>query len=181
VILDSVSLLETWGAEIESTPNITRAVSVAKNNHTKPSKSLNAIALFSGGGGLDLGFSAAGFQIRISSDIDSFSCKTLELNSGRRPFYNHARAMQADITKISSRELLENAEIDKNSVDLLIGGPPCQAFSVFGRRKGLKDPRGNLVWDYLRLLQEIQPTAFVFENVAGLKSIHNGSLYIKVP
>ena len=62
----------------------------------------------------------------------------------------------------------------------MIGGPPCQAFSIFGQRKGLNDPRGNLVWDYLRILQEIQPTAFVFENVAGLKSIHNGSLYNEI-
>lgn len=173
-------LFEIPGDSTKSKSNITKAVIAKKNIHLKDSKPLNAIALFSGGGGLDLGFSAAGFNICISSDIDAFSCKTLELNSGRRPIYNHAKAMQADITKTSSKKLLEIANLDKNNVDLLIGGPPCQSFSVFGRRKGLEDPRGNLVWEYLRILQEIQPTVFVFENVAGLKSIHNGSLYDEI-
>jgi DNA (cytosine-5)-methyltransferase 1 len=177
MILESLSLLDIPRTTNGSASNL---IDSLKTNYKQINKSLNAIALFSGGGGLDLGFSAAGFNIRVSSDIDAFSCKTLELNSGKKPFYNHARTMQADITKVSAKELLEIADLGKDSVDLLIGGPPCQAFSVFGRRKGLKDPRGNLVWDYLRLLQEIQPTAFVFENVSGLKSIHGGSLYDEI-
>lgn len=59
----------------------------------------------------------------------------------------------------------------------MIGGPPCQSFSVFGRRKGLDDPRGNLVFEYVRLIKELNPRGFLFENVAGLKSIHGGELY----
>jgi len=174
------AFLEARAGAIGSRSSINGTANVKEIKTPKARKSLNAIALFSGGGGLDLGFSAAGFNIRISSDIDAFSCRTLEINSGKKPFYNHAKAMQADITKISAKELLESANIKGNEVDLVIGGPPCQAFSVFGRRKGLKDPRGNLVWDYLRILDEVQPTVFVFENVAGLKSIHNGSLYEEI-
>jgi DNA (cytosine-5)-methyltransferase 1 len=151
--------------------------SVSSRKNIKKQKALSALALFSGGGGLDLGFSAAGFNILVSSDIDAFSCKTLEINSGKKPFYKHAKAVQADITKITAKDLFNNLSNNKQVIDLLIGGPPCQAFSVFGQRKGLEDPRGNLVWEYLRILQELQPTAFVFENVAGLKSIHNGELY----
>ncbi len=174
------ALLEALGAEIRSQLSINATTNTPKCKNSKAKKSMNTIALFSGGGGLDLGFSAAGFNIRISSDIDAFSCKTLEINSGKKPFYSHAKAMQADITKITAQDLLKGGNVDKENVDLLIGGPPCQAFSVFGRRKGLKDPRGNLVWDYLRIIKEIQPTAFVFENVAGLKSIHGGSLYDEI-
>ena len=140
-------------------------------------KELTALSLFSGGGGLDLGFSAAGFKVGCSSDIDSFSCQTLVLNNGKKPFYKHAHSIVADITKVSAHDLLNEAGIGRGKVDIVLGGPPCQAFSVFGRRQGLADPRGNLVWDYLRIIQEVQPKAFVFENVAGIKSIHGGKLF----
>lgn len=137
---------------------------------------LTALSLFSGGGGLDLGFSAAGFTVGCSSDIDPFSCKTLVLNNGKKPFYTHAHSIPADIRKISAANLLKEAELN-GEIDIVLGGPPCQAFSIFGQRKGLQDPRGNLVWEYLRIIQEVQPKAFVFENVSGLKSIHGGKLY----
>lgn len=140
-------------------------------------KELTALSLFSGGGGLDLGFAAAGFNIRCSSDIDTFSCKTLVMNNGKKPFYQHAHAIPADITKVSAKDLLKEAGVGKGEVDVVIGGPPCQAFSVFGQRKGLADPRGGLVWEYLRIIREVQPKAFVFENVAGIKSIHGGKLF----
>lgn len=140
-------------------------------------KPLTAISLFSGGGGLDLGFAAAGFAVGCSSDIDPFSCSTLSLNRGKKSFYSHGNAIVGDIRKITGADLLREADLEKGAVDIVLGGPPCQAFSVFGRRKGMGDPRGNLVWEYLRIIQEIQPKAFVFENVAGLKSIHGGKLY----
>lgn len=140
-------------------------------------KELIALSLFSGGGGLDLGFAAAGFRIGCASDIDTYSCKTLVMNNGKKSFYQHAHSIAADITKVSAKDLLKEAGIGKGDVDIVIGGPPCQAFSIFGQRKGLADPRGNLVWDYLRIIREIQPKAFVFENVAGIKSIHGGKLF----
>lgn len=155
------------------------AVSKEKTSNMS-TKKLNVLSLFSGGGGLDLGFSAAGFKIRVSSDIDSHSCATLEINKGKKTFYKHAKAAHADITKINAYDLLAGLDADASKIDLIIGGPPCQAFSVFGQRKGLGDPRGNLVWDYLRIIREIQPSAFVFENVAGLKSIHDGKLYREI-
>jgi DNA (cytosine-5)-methyltransferase 1 len=142
-----------------------------------PAGALTALSLFSGGGGLDLGFSAAGFTVACSSDIDPFSCKTLVLNKGRMRFYKHAHSIAADIRTISAAQLLKEADLEPGSIDIVLGGPPCQAFSVFGRRKGLNDPRGGLVWEYLRIIREVQPRVFVFENVAGLKSIHGGKLY----
>jgi len=153
----------------------------AKNRGVSKSKrTLNALSLFSGGGGLDLGFSAAGFKVKISSDIDAHSCATLELNKGKKTFYKHAKAVQADITKVKAKDLIKGVYEDVKDIDLIVGGPPCQAFSVFGQRKGLGDPRGNLVWEYLRIIEEIKPAAFVFENVAGLKSIHDGALYKEI-
>lgn len=161
-------------------PGIEIVKNAVRKNHNKTNQLKNAIGLFSGGGGLDLGFSAAGFNVRVSNDNDIFSCKTLELNNGRRDFYNHAVSLHADILKISAQELLENANLKKNEVDLLIGGPPCQAYSVFGKRMGISDPRGELVWEYLRILEEIKPKVFVFENVSGLQSIHEGLLYKEI-
>jgi DNA (cytosine-5)-methyltransferase 1 len=103
----------------------------------------------------------------------------LVLNNGKKPFYTHAHSIPADIRKISAANLLKEANL-QGEIDIVLGGPPCQAFSVFGQRKGLGDPRGNLVWEYMRIIQEVQPKAFVFENVAGLKSIHGGTLYDEI-
>jgi DNA (cytosine-5)-methyltransferase 1 len=139
-----------------------------------------ALSLFSGGGGLDLGFSASGFKIGCSTDIDLYSCKTLLMNNGKKPFYQHAHSIPSDITGMAALDLLKTANIGTSEVDLVLGGPPCQAFSVFGKRKGLDDPRGNLVWQYLRIIKEVRPRAFVFENVAGLKSINDGKLYEQI-
>ena len=147
---------------------------------TASSKSLTALSLFSGGGGLDLGFSAAGFKVKCSNDIDTYSCATLVLNSGRRSFYDHTHSIPTDIRKITAAELLKQGNLHAGEIDIVLGGPPCQAFSVFGQRKGLDDPRGNLVWEYLRIIKEVNPRAFLFENVSGLKSIHGGKLYSQI-
>ena len=98
-------------------------------------KELIALSLFSGGGGLDLGFSAADFRVACSTDIDTFSCRTLELNNGKKPFYKHAHSIAADIKEVSAKTLLKEANISRGEIDIVLGGPPCQAFSVFGRRK----------------------------------------------
>ncbi|MBU0744890.1 MAG: DNA cytosine methyltransferase, partial [Gammaproteobacteria bacterium] len=138
-------------------------------------KKINTLALFSGGGGLDLGFSVADFNIILSSDIDPYSCKTLEQNQTRKPYLIKHPVLCEDVRNISYKSLRNVT--GKVDIDFIIGGPPCQAFSVFGRRKGLKDPRGNLVYEYSRLIKEIKPEAFLLENVTGLKTIDNGALY----
>lgn len=163
--------------------NINNKPSIAdlpKKNARPAKKMLTALSLFSGGGGLDLGFSASGFAVGCSSDIDSYSCKTLLINKGKKSFYDHAHSIPVDIREVSAKNLLKETKLGKTEIDIVLGGPPCQAFSVFGRRKGLDDPRGSLVWDYLRIIQEVLPRAFVFENVAGLKSIHQGKLYNEI-
>ncbi|GGF28811.1 DNA cytosine methyltransferase [Hymenobacter cavernae] len=140
-------------------------------------KNINTLSFFSGGGGLDLGFAAAGFNIVYSSDIDSYSCKTLELNSGAKSYFGKHPVVCDSIVNVTPESIFEVTGLSKGKVDFVIGGPPCQAFSVFGKRKGLEDPRGNLVWEYARIIEGVDPEGFLFENVAGLKSIHGGSLY----
>ncbi len=139
--------------------------------------SLNAVSLFAGGGGLDLGFSAAGFNIIYSTDIDFHSCETLKLNQGRQPYYGKHLVEATDVRSLDSKDILNKIGKTKEDIDFIIGGPPCQAFSVFGKRKGLEDPRGNLVYEYSRIIDELKPKGFLFENVSGLRTIHNGDLY----
>jgi len=142
-----------------------------------------AISLFSGAGGLDLGIEAAGFTTRLCTDIDDFSCKTLSLNKqrqsepGKTGFLSHANIVQKNIKEYPSSEILKDAGLKKSEVDLIYGGPPCQAFSVFGKRQGMDDPRGTLIWDYIRVIKDIQPKFFIFENVAGLLTIDDGAVF----
>lgn len=137
-----------------------------------------AISLFSGAGGLDLGIEAAGFVTRLCTDIDDHSCETLELNKGGEyGFLSEANVRKRNIKEYTSNEILADAGLKPEQVDLIYGGPPCQAFSVFGKRKGTDDPRGTLIWDYIRVVRDIQPKSFIFENVAGLLTIDGGQLF----
>lgn len=154
----------------------------AKNKVAVSNIQPKLISLFSGGGGLDLGLEAAGFETIFATDIDTHSCITLQ--QGKKaaatkhlPFLRSAAVRQADILQLSPAEIMREAGVKQGEVELLAGGPPCQAFSIFGRRKGVNDPRGLLYHEYLRLLAEIQPQAFIFENVFGLLTIHNGETF----
>jgi DNA (cytosine-5)-methyltransferase 1 len=158
------------------------ATKIVKNSSAKTKQHIKLISLFSGGGGLDLGLEAAGFETVFASDIDYHSCITLQngkenAKSRKLPFLQSATICQADVKQLSSKEVMTLAGVKKGEVDLLAGGPPCQAFSVFGKRKGVEDPRGLLAYEYLRLLSEIQPKAFVFENVYGLLTIDGGGIF----
>jgi len=143
---------------------------------------LSCISLFSGGGGLDLGLEAAGFETKFATDVDSHSCITLSKNSELskkmgKPFLAKAKIHQADVTTLKGEDLLDAVNLKKGELPLLAGGPPCQAFSVFGKRQGRNDPRGILVYHYLRLIQEIDPKSFIFENVYGLLTIEGGAIF----
>lgn len=144
-----------------------------------------AISLFSGAGGFDLGMEAAGFTTKLCTDIDLHSCQTLQNNKEAlkdNPLYSflsHATIKQKNIKEYPTDEILADAGLKKEEVSLVYGGPPCQSFSVFGQRKGMDDPRGTLLWDYLRVIRDIKPTCFIFENVAGLLSIDDGKVFKK--
>lgn len=143
------------------------------------------VSLFSGGGGLDLGLEAAGFETLLASDIDEHSCISLKANKARskelgKPFLQNAEVLRKDVLELTSEEILNLTGLKVGELDLLAGGPPCQAFSIFGKRKGREDPRGRLVDHYLRLVGELRPRAFVFENVFGLLTIQNGQIFEEI-
>jgi DNA (cytosine-5)-methyltransferase 1 len=130
----------------------------------KGRRRLNVVSLFSGAGGLDIGFARAGFRIALSIDLDSNCIKTLKAN-GRRNVW------LADIsvaTAVNPDSILRKARLRAGQVDLVVGGPPCQPFSTTGRRRGLADSHGQLVRHYCRLVAGLSPRAFVFENVPGI-------------
>jgi len=96
---------------------------------------------------------------------------------GKKAFLSEAVIKQKNIKEYPTSEMLADAGLQKEEVALVYGGPPCQSFSVFGQRKGMDDPRGTLLWDYLRVIREIEPACFIFENVAGLLSIGDGKVF----
>lgn len=124
-----------------------------------------------------MGFSVVGYNILGCVDIDPFSCKTIELNGYKKRILRRPKTIQADIHTLTGQQILTACEAEDTPINMIIGGPPCQAFSVFGKRGGLKDARGNLLWEYVRLIRELRPDAFMLENVPGLRTIHNGELF----
>lgn len=127
---------------------------------------LTAISLFTGAGGLDYGFEAAGFQTTVALELDERCCETLRQNR-RWP------VVENDISTVSTEDLLKLAKLGSGEADVLIGGPPCQPFSksgfwATGEAKRLNDPRATTIESYLRVLAEARPRAFLLENVEGL-------------
>lgn len=122
------------------------------------------ISLFSGAMGLDIGFMAAGFELRLANDISKESYNTVTNNLPNTSFIHD------DIQKISSSELLSKAGLGVAEVDVLVGGPPCQPFSTAGKREGLNDPRASPLREFIRVINDIQPKIFVMEEVEGLLS-----------
>lgn len=124
------------------------------------------ISLFSGAGGLDYGFEAAGFETAVAIEMNAACCETLRAN-------RRWNVIERDIFDVPSAEILEVSGLKKGDADLLIGGPPCQPFSksgywARGDAMRLADPRSNTLSAYLRILEDVRPRAFLLENVEGL-------------
>jgi DNA-methyltransferase (dcm) len=126
----------------------------------------NMISLFCGGGGLDLGLGLSGFDSRVASDLAPINVSTVSTN------LPHAQALTENALELTGEQLLNVAQV--NTVDLVAAGPPCQSFSILGRRGALNDPRGQLALKYFDLVAEIRPRAFLFENVPGLLTVNKG-------
>ncbi|SFC30687.1 DNA cytosine methyltransferase [Collimonas sp. OK412] len=137
------------------------------NGQSLPKKysGLNFVSVFCGGGGLDLGFSLAGIKPVFSSDVIPSFCATVAKNLPKHVVEPH------DINLLSGNYVLDKV---RAPVDIVIGGPPCQAFSILGDRKSRDDPRGQLAFEYVRFIKEIGPKAFLFENVPGLLTVNKG-------
>jgi DNA (cytosine-5)-methyltransferase 1 len=122
------------------------------------------VSLFSGAMGLDLGLERAGFESIAAVECNKFAQQTIGLNRPRLHIFD-------DVTQVFATDFKNLPEYPKNGLDLLAGGPPCQSFSIFGNREGLLDKRGQLVYEYLRLVSELKPHVFIMENVRGLLSM----------
>lgn len=130
------------------------------------SYSRNAVSLFSGGGGLDVGLALSGFETVFATDIESAHCETIAHN------FPCCKTLAIDARQLTGQQIRKLTHI--TSFDLLAGGPPCQAFSILGQRNSFQDPRGQLVYEYVRLVTELNPQAFLFENVPGLLTLNGG-------
>lgn len=120
---------------------------------------MNVISLFSGCGGLDLGFEKAGFNIPVANEFDKTIWDTFKAN------HPNTHLIEGDIRKINFDEISKYID---GEVDGIIGGPPCQSWSEAGSLKGINDARGQLFYDYIRILKQFKPKFFLAENVSGM-------------
>ncbi len=133
-------------------------------------KKIKIIDLFAGVGGLSFGFSHDdNFEIVAANEILPKMAKAYELN------HPTVKVYCKDIKEFGVADLQKDFGINEGGIDLVIGGPPCQAYSTVGKRL-IDDPRGTLFQEYYRVLKEIKPSAFLFENVKGLLSMQGGEL-----
>ena len=135
--------------------------------------------LFSGAGGFLLGFEKEGFDIILSTDFDEDCEKVHKINRPNIPF------VRADIRTLSNEKIDEL--LNGQTVDVLIGGPPCQGFSTIGNRvssdperRTKYDPRNDLFREYIRILNHLQPKVFVMENVKGIKTRDGGTIFEEI-
>lgn len=130
------------------------------------------VDLFSGAGGLGLGFTWAGWRPVVANDIDKHCLATYQANV-------HREVVEGDISLGHVRNAIKRAASQARSSGgplWVLGGPPCQGFSTAGFRKS-DDHRSELVWDYIKMLRELQPDGFVFENVTGLINMRGGEVF----
>lgn len=132
------------------------------------------VDLFAGVGGLSYGFAHdSDFQIIAANEILKPMAIAYSLNHPTVKVYNK------DIKEFSLDDLTADFNIHKGDIDIVIGGPPCQAYSTVGKRL-IDDPRGKLFQEYFRVLSEIRPKMFIFENVKGILSIQKGALFAQI-
>ena len=125
---------------------------------------MNVISLFSGCGGLDLGFERAGFNVPVANEFDSTIFETFKVNHPK------THLIEGDVRQITRDDI---APFIQGEVDGIIGGPPCQSWSEAGALRGIEDERGKLFFDYIRILKDFQPKFFLAENVSGMLANRN--------
>lgn len=161
----------TWIVDQKSLDKLSLTAShkVVENHgayNTSPEKTQKLIALsfFSGAMGMDLGLEKAGFDIRLACEVDKYCRQTIALNKPDT-------ALLGDINDYTASDVLQAAKLSPaDDIDLIVGGPPCQAFSTAGKRQGFKDNRGNVFLKFIDLALSLNPKYLVIENVRGLLS-----------
>lgn len=134
-------------------------------------KKYTVVSLFSGGMGLDLGLEQTGrFRVVACVEKEHSFCETIRTNHQAGRLDPDLKIFEGDVACLSPETVLDAIGLKPGEVDLLAGGPPCQSFSTAGKRAATQDPRGTLLWQYLRFIEGIQPKFFLMENVRGLLS-----------
>lgn len=157
---------KSWVATKESFQTYVSQNASLDHGATMPRDSDKPIVLsfFSGAMGLDLGIEQAGFQCLLACEVDKHARQTIQQNK-------HDMALIGDIRNYDAESIMTNAGLKLgDKVDLIVGGPPCQAFSTAGKRKSFEDERGNVFLKFIDIAMEIKPEYFVIENVRGLLS-----------
>ena len=131
------------------------------SNYEEPLQDYSVLELFAGAGGLAIGMEKAGLKCAALNEIDKWACQTLRKN---RPHWN---VLEGDIKNFDFSEY-------RDTIDVVTGGFPCQAFSYAGKKLGLNDARGTLFYEFARVVQEVNPPICIGENVRGLLSHEKG-------
>jgi DNA (cytosine-5)-methyltransferase 1 len=159
------AMLPFYRAEVETRGVVVKIIRNFDNENEPRQEKLKTIDLFAGVGGIRLGFEKAGFETVFANDFDEPCKKTYDLN------FKRSKLVVEDIKKIGIEDLPE--------FDFILGGFPCQAFSIAGHRHGFKDEkgRGNLFFDIVRIIEARKPTGFLLENVKNLKGHDKGRTF----
>ncbi len=133
--------------------------------------SYKAVSLFSGGMGLDVGMKLVQrFDLLLCVEKVPAFCETIRANKASGTLPATLKVIEADIKTLDPVKIRDELGLKPGDLDVLVGGPPCQSFSTAGKRGTVQDPRGTLLWDYLRFVEAFQPKFFLMENVRGLLS-----------
>lgn len=135
---------------------------------SSPSKTV--VDLFCGAGGLSEGFRQAGFEVLLGQDYDENAGKTFAST------HHGAEFIGGPIQDVTVQQLLKSCGKSKGEIDVFVGGPPCQGYSVYNHQRGADDPRAGLFREYLRLVEGVDPKWIVIENVTGITSISGGAI-----
>ena len=130
---------------------------------------LTAIDLFCGAGGLSEGLRQAGFHVLAGNDFDEAAGATYERT------HKEARFLRGPIQNLLARDFLRASGLKAGQLDVLAGGPPCQAYSVYNHQRGMHDERSTLFREYLRLVEGLSPKWVIMENVTGIMSAGHGA------
>lgn len=156
---------------------ITRQLKVKRGTwvscKVRKGEKLVGIDLFSGAGGLSLGFEQAGFRIAYAVEKNKSAAETYSKNRKNKRIFVDSR----DAREIAPRDILKKLSLNKGDLDILIGGPPCQGFSISNMKtRNLRNPNNHMVFIFFEFVKKMKPKWFVMENVAGLDTFEEGKI-----
>lgn len=169
--VDATSRYSTLRKQLDLDPENQNWANVDVENATPSARQPTFVDLFSGAGGMSVGFRNAGYRKLASVEIDDVASETIRKNFPESKHFNKP------IQDLTNEEL--DAALNGERPDVVCGGPPCQGFSVAGLRRH-DDPRNKLFWEYIRIVQHLQPKFLVMENVPGILTMQDGKVYKEI-